>query len=91
MSDENLRIRQILFQQFRQLIQSKWTGSVYILDDLDEMFLKLDCQINLYGSILFNCCLDKPGTMDIDVYSKDISSFETLKQIVDHLVKRTGR
>ncbi|CAF4720275.1 unnamed protein product [Rotaria sp. Silwood2] len=50
--------------------------------------LKLDSQINLYGSIYFECCLEKPGVMDIDIQFKETSQYDVLKELLD-IVKKS--
>jgi hypothetical protein len=39
--------------------------------------------VNLYGSVLFECCLEKPGVMDIDIQSKETIPYDTLKILLD--------
>ena len=46
-----------------------------------------DCQITLYGSLLFECCLEKPGIMDIDVQFKQVLQYDTLKELLDIITK----
>ena len=58
-------------------------------NDQNRVFFFLDCQVNLYGSILFECCLDKPGILDIDVQFKDTSYDESLRQILE-ILKKSG-
>ena len=53
------------------------------------IFLKLDCQINLYGSILFECCLEKPGIMDVDVQFERTFQYDTLKELID-IINKSG-
>ena len=46
------------------------------------MCLSADCQIEIYGSALFDCCLQKPGVIDIDV---QFSSADPLKELEEIL------
>ncbi|CAF3417767.1 unnamed protein product [Rotaria sp. Silwood1] len=46
-----------------------------------------DCQINLYGSISFECCLEKPGIMDIDIQFKQTLQYDTLKELLEIITK----
>ena len=48
---------------------------------------KLDCQSYLYGSVYFECCLEKPGSMDIDVQFKEKLQYDTLKEILEIIQK----
>ncbi len=53
------------------------------------MFVKIDCQINLYGSLLFECCLEKPGIMDIDIQLKQTLQYDTLKELFE-IINKSG-
>jgi hypothetical protein len=50
-------------------------------------YFKIDCQINLYGSILFECCLEKVGMMDIDIQFKQILQYDALKELLEIITK----
>ncbi len=50
----------------------------------------LDCQVILYGSVYFGCCLEKPGILDIDVQFKETFQYDTLKELLE-IIKKTGR
>jgi len=54
---------------------------------IDIIYFKIDCQINLYGSILFECCLEKVGIMDIDIQFKQILQYDTLKELLEIITK----
>ncbi|CAF1121495.1 unnamed protein product [Rotaria sp. Silwood1] len=71
LSYNSLQQRQLVYTNLHQLITNART----------------DCQINLYGSIYFECCLEKPGIMDIDVQFKEISQYDTLKELLDIIKK----
>ncbi len=49
----------------------------------------LDCQVKLYGSVYFECCLEKPGIMDIDVQFKETQQYDTLKELLD-IIQKSG-
>ncbi|CAF3156096.1 unnamed protein product [Rotaria socialis] len=67
LSESSFKLRHCVFNKLRQLILSK----------------RSDCRINLYGSMLFECCLEKPGTMDIDVQFKQALQYDTLKELLE--------
>jgi hypothetical protein len=56
---------------------------------IDNRDLFLDCQVNLYGSVYFECCLEKPGIMDIDVQFKETLQYDTLKELLD-IIEKNG-
>jgi len=56
---------------------------------LINLDLLLDCQVTLYGSVYFECCLEKPGIMDIDVQFKETLQYDTLKELLD-IIKKSG-
>lgn len=46
------------------------------------------CQIQLYGSYLFKCCLErKTSFVDIDVQFKETLQYDTLKELLDIVTK----
>jgi hypothetical protein len=49
----------------------------------------IDCEITLYGSVSFECCLEKPGVMDIDVQFKQALQYDTLKELLE-IINQTG-
>lgn len=50
-----------------------------------------DAKIILYGSLSFECCLEKPGMMDIDVqFKQTTSTYETLKELLQ-ILTQTGK
>ena len=49
------------------------------------LHFSLDCQVNLYGSVYFECCLEKPGAMDIDIQFKEILQYDALKEILEDI------
>ncbi|CAF1021216.1 unnamed protein product [Adineta ricciae] len=67
LTDSSLQQREIVFTKLRQLITKKIA----------------DAQVNLYGSIYFECCLEKPCVMDIDVQFKQIHQYDALKELLD--------
>ncbi|UJR23877.1 hypothetical protein I4U23_026849 [Adineta vaga] len=71
LSDNSYKLRQIVFNKLRQVILST----------------RPDCQISLYGSLLFECCLEKPGILDIDVQFKQTLQYDTLKELLDIITK----
>ncbi|CAF1111531.1 unnamed protein product [Adineta ricciae] len=71
LSENSYKVRQVVFNKLHQLILST----------------RPDCQITLYGSLLFECCLEKPGIMDIDVQFKQILQYDTLKELLDIITK----
>ncbi|CAF1174331.1 unnamed protein product [Adineta steineri] len=71
LSDNSLKQRQIVFTKLRQFILNA----------------NKDCQVNLYGSIYFECCLEKPGVMDIDIQFKETPSHDALKELLDIIKK----
>ena len=73
LTSQSLDNRQTIFVKLRDLIQNS----------------RADAQVILYGSIYFECCLEKPGIMDIDVQFAGVSSYETLKQL-NELLKTSG-
>lgn len=46
----------------------------------------IDCHIDLYGSLLFDCCLEKPGMMDIDIQFKETLQYDTLKELLEIII-----
>ncbi|CAF1568384.1 unnamed protein product, partial [Adineta steineri] len=72
LSDNSLKQRQIVFTKLRQFILNA----------------NKDCQVNLYGSIYFECCLEKPGVMDIDIQFKETPSHDALKELLDIIKKK---
>lgn len=52
---------------------------------LTVMILIIDCRVTLYGSVFFECCLDKPGVLDIDVQFKGTNQDDALKQLLEIL------
>ncbi|CAF0768557.1 unnamed protein product [Rotaria sordida] len=71
LSANSFKLRKIVFNKIRQLI----------------LATRPDCQINLYGSILFECCLEKPGVMDIDIQFKQTLQYDTLKELLEIITK----
>ncbi|CAF1267106.1 unnamed protein product [Adineta steineri] len=71
LSDNSYKLRQIVYNKLRQII----------------LTAQSDCQINLYGSLLFECCLEKPGIMDIDIRFKQTLQYDTLKELLEILTK----
>ena len=55
----------------------------------DSNLLYIDCHVTLYGSIFFQCCLDKPGVLDIDVQLKEINQDDSLKHLLE-ILKNSG-
>jgi hypothetical protein len=45
--------------------------------------------VNLYGSVYFECCLEKPGAMDIDIQLKEPLHCDTLKELLE-ISKKSG-
>ncbi|CAF0858415.1 unnamed protein product [Rotaria sordida] len=72
LSYDSLNQRQLVFTKLHQFITK----------------VRTDCQINLYGSIYFECCLEKPGVMDIDIRFKETSQYDILKELLD-LIKKS--
>ncbi|CAF4200525.1 unnamed protein product, partial [Rotaria sp. Silwood2] len=72
LSCNSLMQRQLVFTKLHQIITNART----------------DSQINLYGSIYFECCLEKPGVMDIDIQFKETSQYDVLKELLD-IVKKS--
>ncbi|CAF4188912.1 unnamed protein product [Rotaria sp. Silwood2] len=71
LSDNSLKLRKIVFDKLHQIILAS----------------RSDCQINLYGSISFECCLEKPGIMDIDIQFKQTLQYDTLKELLEIITK----
>ncbi|CAF0961898.1 unnamed protein product [Rotaria magnacalcarata] len=67
LSDNSLRQREVIFTKLHKLITNARSGS----------------QINLYGSVYFECCLEKRSVMNIDIRFKTTSQYDALKEILD--------
>jgi hypothetical protein len=64
-----------------------------VIINRDKIWMKIsfiDLQINLYGSISFECCLEKPGSMDIDIQFKQTLQYDTLKELLE-IITKSGR
>ncbi|UJR24938.1 hypothetical protein I4U23_006302 [Adineta vaga] len=72
LSEQSLQRRKIIYMKIYHLINQT----------------KADFQVNLYGSIYFECCLEKSCIMDIDIQFKQNQQYDTLKELLD-IVKQS--
>ncbi len=75
-----------LFSQHGQVFIQQYISNIICLF---TFFVKIDCQITLYGSLLFECCLEKPGIMDIDIQFKQTLQYDTLKELFE-IISQNG-
>ena len=97
LSKTGIEKRILVFNQIEKVLLDQWPGLnrifFFFLKNKNQTFFlclfNLEIELKIIGSTSFDCCLEKPGILDLDLNSKEKSKIENLREIFE-VLNRSG-